>query len=155
MTKTESSATEASTPQASASQASALEVPAKLDIEAVSAQLIVLDANGPRTYDHPDELQVGPPTLFAVAPVVPTDKRYLYLLQKETKPETGYIVLLLVVDTREGAGTRVPPAGAWQRAIIKGTVHLIASNLELTRDQIVAFMGGHEPPPTTAQPPFT
>jgi hypothetical protein len=125
-----------------------------LVIDAVPVQLIVLDASGPLAYDNPDDLQLGPPTLFAVAPVAPVARRYLYLLQQETDPESGFIVLLSIVDTSEVAGTRVPPVGAWQRAIVRGTVHLLASDLELTREQIAAFIGGHEPPPQRAHPPY-
>jgi hypothetical protein len=125
-----------------------------LAIVAVPVQLIVLGPQGPRAYDD-SGIEVGPPTLFAVAPAAPVTRRYLYLLQKETDPETGVIVLLLVADTHHAAATRVPPAGAWQCAIVTGTVHLLASNLELTRQDIVAFIGGHEPPPTPAKPPHT
>src|ERR1043166_5759539 len=126
---------------------------AGLAIEAVTVQLIVLDASGPLVYDNPDELQLGPPTLFAVGAVSAIGKRYLYLLQQETDPESGFVVLLSILDTSEAPSTRVPPVGCWQRAIVRGTVHLLASDLELTREQIVAFIGGHEPPPTRAQPP--
>lgn len=128
--------------------------PGALPIESVPVQLIALEPTGAQAYDNTDELQIGPPTLFAVAPLTAVARRYLYLLQQETEPDTGLVVLLSIVDTRDAAATRVPPAGAWQRAIVPGTVHLLASDLELTREQIVAFMGGHEPPPTQARPPY-
>ena len=125
-----------------------------LAIEAVTARLIVLHSHGVQSYDRPKEIQIGPPTLFALLPVAPVAKRYLYLIQQQTDPRTGLIVLMLVGDTREGGGARVPPVGAWQRAIVKGTVHLLASDLQLTLKQIIAFRQGHEPPPTQTQPPF-
>jgi hypothetical protein len=50
---------------------------------------------------------------------------------------------------------RLPPSGAWLRAVVDGTVHVLTSDLVLTRKAITAWIGGHEPPTTPAQPPYT
>jgi hypothetical protein len=123
-------------------------------IESVPARLVVLRGHGVQQYDRPKEIQIGPPTLFALVPIAPVARRYLYLIQQQTDPRTALIVLMVVGDTREGGGARVPPQGAWQRAVVKGTVHLLASDQQLTLKQIVAYRQGHEPPPTPTQPPF-
>ena len=120
--------------------------------EAIAYALVVRASTGATTYtDATDEIVVGPPTWFALTPVAPTTRRYLYLIQKEDA--SGHIVLLHLVD---GAGaTRVPAASGWQRAIVDGTLHLLASNLLLTRADLVALIGGHEPPPSSTKPPFS
>lgn len=120
--------------------------------EAIAYALIVRASTGSTTYtDATDEIVVGPPTLFALAPVAPPTRRFLYLIQKEAA--SGHIVLVHVVD---GAGaTRVPAATGWQRAIVEGTLHLLASDLLLTRADLVALIGGHEPPPSSTKPPFS
>ena len=120
--------------------------------EAVAYRLLVLGADGPQTYaDGADEIVVAPPTLFAVAPDAPSPRRYHFLLQKEDA--SGWVVLLHVVDG--AAPTRVPAAPGWQRAIVNGTVHVIASDFPLSREDIVALIGGHEPPPSSARPPYS
>jgi hypothetical protein len=67
------------------------------------------------------------------------------------------IVLLLLFDRSaapdDGTGLRVPSPGAWLRAIVDGTVYVLASDLVLTRKSITAWLGAREPPP--AQPPYT
>src|ERR1041385_7664625 len=109
-----------------------------LAISKVPIRLILLEPGGPPPYDQPELLQIGPPTLFAVEPLAVPDQRYLYLIQLETEPATRRFVFMLVCDKQEdpGAGARVPPRGAWQRAVNKGTVYLLASNLRLNRKQI-------------------
>jgi hypothetical protein len=120
--------------------------------DAVGFQLQVRGAGGTTTYaDGADEIVVGPPTWFALVLAAATTRRYLHLVQREAT--SGQVVLLAMID---GSGaTRIPPAPGWQRAIVEGTVHAIASDLLLTRADIVALSGGHQPPPTEARPPYT
>ena len=120
---------------------------------AVAFHVIVLGPNGTTTYtEDTRELVIGPPTWVAVVPVPATVRRYTYLLQKEDSP-SGRIVLLQMID---GSGvTRIPAGNGWIRAIIEGTFHLIESDLLLNREDFVAIIGGHEPPPVEARPPFT
>ena len=103
--------------------------------EAIACTLVVRTSAGETTYaEDTDEIVVGPPTWFALRPVTPPTRRYLYLIQKEDT--TGHIVLLHLVD---GAGaTRVPAGAGWQRAIVEGTLHLLASDLLLNRADLVA-----------------
>lgn len=124
-------------------------------IERVLVRLTVLGPDGPQSFENGDDISIKPPTLFAVEPRTPMTRRYSYLLQQETAPNAGAVVLLLVFDAQSALPTRLPPAGAWQRAVVRGKVRLLASELQLTRAQIVSFIGGHEPPPTDAKPPYT
>ena len=120
--------------------------------EAVDYRLVVRTATGPTTYtEDTTEIVVGPPTWFALETVNPTARRYLHLIHKEAS--SGQIVLVHLTD---GAGaTRVPPANGWLRALVEGSLHLISSDLQLSRPDIVELIGGHEPPTGTARPPFT
>jgi hypothetical protein len=91
-----------------------------------------------------------------VALPAPPNKRYLYLVQQEA--DTGLIVLLLLFD-QSSAGEprgalRLPPSGAWLRAVVEGTVYVLASNLVLSRKSITAWLGGSDPT-TPALPPYT
>ncbi len=120
--------------------------------EAVDYRLLVRAANGTETYtEDTTEIDVAPPAWFALELLGPTTRRYLHLIQKEAA--TGLIVLMHLVD---GAGaTRVPAGNGWQRAVVEGSLHLIASDLLLSRPDIVELIGGHEPPIGTAKPPYT
>ena len=134
---------------------SALPPPYQLAIEDAEFQMTVLDDGAPRNHDA--ECPVVPPTWFSVALTAPTRKRYLYLVQKETG--TGLIVVILLFD-RSAAGSdptglRLPSSGAWLRAVVDGTVYVLASDLVLSRKAITAWIGGHEPPTTPPQPPYT
>src|SRR5262249_50262109 len=115
----------------------------------------VLDDHIARDYDS--GCAVVPPTWFSVTVTSPVQKRYLYLVQKEI--DTGLIVVLLLFDRStapEASGVvRLPPSGAWLRAVVDGTVYVLASDLALSRKAITAWIGGHEPPTTPPQPPYT
>jgi hypothetical protein len=136
-------------------QPSALPAPYQLAIEDAEFQLTVLDDGALRNHD-PD-CAVVPPTWFSVALTAPTRKRYLYLVQKET--DTGLIVVILLFDRsatgNDAAELRLPSSGGWLRAVVDGTVFVLASDLVLTRKAITAWIGGKEPPTTPPQPPYT
>ena len=133
----------------------ALPPPYQLAIEDTAFAMTVLEDGAPRDYDC--DCAVIPPTWFAVTMTASTTKRYLYLVQKET--ETGLIVLILLFDRSgladDSNGLRLPPSGAWMRAVVDGAVYVVASDLVLTRKAITAWIGGHEPPTTPARPPYT
>jgi hypothetical protein len=67
-------------------------------------------------------------------------------------------VLVLLFDRsaagEQGMALRLPSSGAWLRAVVEGTVYVLASDLVLSRKSITAWLGGSEPP-TPAQPPYT
>ena len=135
-------------------QPSALPPPYQLAIEDAEFQLTVLDDGAPRHHD-PD-CAVVPPTWFSVALTAPPRKRYLYLVQKET--DTGLIEVILLFDrsaTGDGTELRLPSSGGWLRAVVDGTVFVLASDLVLSRKAITAWIGGKEPPTTPPQPPYT
>jgi hypothetical protein len=136
-------------------QPSALPPTYQLAIEDAEFQMTVLDDGVPRSHDS--DCAVVPPTWFSVALGAPTRKRYLYLVQKET--DTGLIVVILLFDRSaagsEAAGLRLPSSGAWLRAVVDGTVYVLASDLVLTRKAITAWIGGREPPMAPPQPPYT
>ena len=134
-----------------------LPAPYQLAIEDIAFSLTVLDDRGVRDYAGHEALV--PPTWFSVTLRTSTQKRYLYLVQKESK--TGMVVLVLLFDRHEHLdpnddthGMRVPASGMWMRAVVDGTVHALASDMVLSRKSITAWIGGHEPtaPP---QPPYT
>jgi hypothetical protein len=131
----------------------ALPEPYQLAIEEAEFRMTILEDSVPRDYDCDSALV--PPTWFSVTLVAPTKKRFLYLVQEET--DTGLIVLLLLFDRSavadEGNGLRLPSSASWLRAIVDGTVYVLASDLVLSRKAITAWIGAREPPP--AQPPYT
>jgi hypothetical protein len=134
--------------------AEAVPPPYQLAIEDIDFQLTVLDDRVQRDRDR--DGTVAPPAWFSVAVTEPLRKRYLYLVQKET--DTGLIVVIMLYD-RASAGDasgelRLPPSGAWLRAVVDGTVYVLASDLVLRRKGITAWIGGHEPT-TPPQPPYT
>jgi hypothetical protein len=49
----------------------------------------------------------------------------------------------------------LPSSSGWLRAVVDGTVYVLASDLVLRRKAITAWIGGHEPPTTPPQPPYT
>jgi hypothetical protein len=133
----------------------ALPPPYQLAIEDTAFAMTVLEDHAPR--DHDCECALIPPAWFSVTLTASTKKRYLYLVQKET--ETGVVVLILLFDRgaldEDSAGLKLPASGAWMRAVVDGTVYVLASDLVLTRKSITAWIGGHEPPTTPARPPYT
>jgi hypothetical protein len=134
-------------------QGSALPPPYQLAIEDIEFRLTVLDDRAARGHDA--DCAIVPPMWFSVALTAPVQKRYLYLVQKET--DTGLIVVIMLFDRSDGRGgsdgLQLPASGAWLRAVVDGTVYVLASDLVLSRKRITAWIGGHEPP--TLQPPYT
>jgi hypothetical protein len=125
----------------------------KAKIRAVAFHLEAFDGDNVVPYDGPgDEHTVEPPTWFAVVPETPPAERYVYVLQRELPSRR--VVLDMLADTGEQPATRIPPRGAWTRAIVDGTVHVLASDQALTRDDLSKYIGGHEPPTTPAKPPY-
>jgi hypothetical protein len=135
--------------------ATALPAPYQLAIEDVPFQLTTLDDRGARNHDC--ERALLPATWFSVTPTAPIQKRYLYLVQQET--DTGLIVLILLFDRSAAANDRddlrLPPSGAWLRAVVDGAVYVITSDLVLSRKSISAWIGSDDPPTTPALPPYT
>lgn len=147
----------AMTKQASvhAMPASALPPPYQLAIEDAEFHMTVLEEHVPR--DHDPGCSVVPPMWFSVTLIAPPQKRYLYLVQQET--ETGLIVVIMLFDrsaaAHDGAGLRLPSTSGWLRAVVDGTVYVLASDLVLSRKAITAWIGGREPPTTPPRPPYT
>lgn len=135
-------------------QPSAVPAPYQLAIEDVEFHLMVLEDGAPRDLDC--DCAVVPPMWFSVALTAPTPKRFLYLVQKET--DTGLIVVIMLFDRSaadgDGNGLRLPSSSGWLRAVVDGTVYVLASDLVLRRKAITAWIGGHEPT-TPSQPPYT
>lgn len=134
---------------------SAVPPPYQLAIEDAEFHMTVLEDCGPR--DHDFDCAVVPPTWFAVTLTAAIQKRFLYLVQKET--DTSLIVVIMLFDRsatdHDGDGLRLPASGAWLRAVVDGTVYVLASDLVLSRKAITAWIGGLEPPTTPPQPPYT
>jgi len=131
-----------------------LPAPYQLAIEGMPFQLTVLDgtdAAGPTggAGAAPRDSRLAPQTWFSVALSAATKKRYLYLVQKDA--QTGVVDLLLLCDRQslEGdppaLGLRMPPHGAWLRALVDGCVHVLASDLVLNRKSVTAWIGGRDP----------
>lgn len=129
--------------------------PYQLAIEDAAFHMTVLEDHVPHTYAS--DCAVVPPTWFSVTLTAPTPRRYLHLVQKET--DTGMIVVIMMFDRGaaggDGSGQRLPQSGAWLRAVVDGTVYVLASDRVLTRKAITAWSGGHEPPAMPPQPPYT
>jgi len=135
--------------------AATVPAPYQLAIEEPEFHTTVLEDRIAR--DYQSDCTVVPPTWFSVTVTSPVQKRYLYLVQKET--DTGLIVVILLFDrgaaSEAGGALRLPQSGAWLRAVVDGTVYVLASDLVLSRKAITAWIGGHEPPTTPPQPPYT
>lgn len=118
------------------------------EIVAIPFDLRILDGLDEATFDGP----VRPPTYFAVQLQGPLAKRFVHVIQKD---ERGWVVMMLLGD-RESLGKvkRVPCDGAWLRAIVDGPVHVLGADIPLLRDEIAKYLGGHEPGPTQAKPPY-
>ena len=131
-----------------------LPAPYQLAIEDTAFQMTVLDERGPRGHDSDGALM--PSTWFSVELTASTKKRYLYLVQHES--DTGLVVVILLFDrnttTSDSRGLRLPPSGAWLRAMVDGPVYVLASDLVLPRKSITAWIGGREPPTIPARPPY-
>jgi hypothetical protein len=126
-------------------------------IEAAPFSLKIIDGGVERSFEkRADEITIMPPTWFAVALTAPVEKRYLHLIQME-KDSRKLVIFLLADRTALGAGdaVRLPAQGAWLRAIVEGTIHVLVADVGLSRAQIVKALGGHQPPPTQAMPPYT
>jgi hypothetical protein len=135
-------------------RASALPPPYQLAIEDAEFRMTVRDDHAAR--DHDSDCAVVPATWFSVTLTAPTRKRHLYLVQKET--DTRLIVVMMLFDRaadHDGAGLRLPSTSGWLRAVVDGTVYVLASDLVLSRKAITAWIGGHEPPTTPPRPPYT
>jgi hypothetical protein len=131
-----------------------LPAPYQLAIEDTAFEMTILDERGPR--DHDCDGALMPSTWFSVALTASTRKRYLYLVQHETDTDLVVVILLFDRGTVDGdsRGLRLPPSGAWLRAMVDGPVYVLASDLVLTRKAITAWIGGHEPPTIPARPPY-
>jgi len=139
-------------------QTTALPAPYQLAIEELPFGMTVLGGavDGHAAREVACETTVRPPMWFSVKLRAPLHKRYVYLVQQET--DTGLIVLILLFD-RDAAGDhgddlRLPPSAAWLRAVVDGSVYVLASDLVLSRKSITAWIGGDEPPTTPAMPPY-
>lgn len=127
-------------------------------ILALPFNLTVLGSGGLVAVDP--TLPIEPPTFFQVSFSPPPEGRdCLTLIQKDA--ENGEIVVLLFalgVDRRSEA-VELPAQGpeqiVVQRAIVRGTVHVLGSIEFMTREEIVAFIGGHEGGVQLAKPPYT
>ncbi len=130
--------------------ASAAEVKAwRAATQAVDVTLEILTSDGIQTVSGGTAVPAG--RWFAAVPKTPSARRYHFVLQWQGK--TKKFVLCHLVD---GAGaTRLPPAGGWSRALDTGKIHVLASDLPLTRPQIATIIGGHEPPTGVLKPPNT
>jgi hypothetical protein len=142
----------------------ALPPPYQMAIEDTPFQMTVLEDHVPRDYDR--DCALIPPIWFSVTLTASTTKRYLYLVQQET--DTRIAVLIMLFDRMAGAmpgavpgaiggdsdGLRLPPSGGWLRAVVDGTVYVLASDLALSRKAITAWIGGREPPTIPARPPY-
>lgn len=145
-------------PNAKMEPAAPVATPSAPSFSAATTRVTVLESEGLNDLEGPgDEIEIGPPTFFAVMLTAPIARRYLYLLQKETG--TDEIVVLGLFDRESsesgGEGLRFPPSPAWARAIVDGTVHVLGANRLVSRREIVAFIGGHQPPPKPTKPPYT
>lgn len=130
--------------------------PYQLAIEDMPFHLAILEDSAVRDYDR--DCALVPPTWFSVTLTAATAKRYFYLVQQES--DTAIVVLIMLFDRSAGAGEdaaglRLPPSGGWLRAVVDGTVYVLASDLALGRKAITAWIGGREPPTVPARPPYT
>src|SRR5262245_56483801 len=103
------------------------------NMEALPFTLEVLDHGAPRTYaKRADEIEVSPPTWFAVSITGPVQKRYLHLVQLDTNSR-GLVIFLLADRTALGGGqVRLPHQGSWLRAVVDGTFHVLAADVRLS-----------------------
>lgn len=117
--------------------------------QAVAIRVEILTGDGIQTVSGATSVPAG--SWFAAVPVMPSSRRYHFVMQWQGKSKK--FVLCQLVD---GAGaTRLPPAAGWCRALESGAIHVLASDLLLTRAQIATLIGGHEGSAGTLKPPYT
>jgi len=117
--------------------------------EVVDARIELLASDGIQTVSSANPVPAS--RWFAAVPMTPSSRRYHFVMQWQDQSKK--FVLCHLVD---GAGaTRVPSAGGWSRALETGRIHVIASDLLLSRPQIATLIGGHEGSTGTAKPPYT
>lgn len=140
----------------SAKEALVKKAPA-VEISAIAFETSYLDEKGVEHKLTPEgeeiELAAGTWCALTIAPGV--NKRFLYLLQAE---ENGAFVLYMLTDLKAVGPElmlRLPRTGAFLRTLVTGTLHVLGSNKQLSREQIAKHIGGHEPPPQQAKPPYT
>lgn len=115
----------------------------------VDIKVEILTGDGIQTVAGTTTIPAG--RWFAAVPLVAPVRRYQYVLQWQGGSKK--FVLCHLVD---GAGAqRLPPANGWSRALDAGKLHVISSDLQLSRKQLAAVIGGHEPPAGAAKPPNT
>jgi hypothetical protein len=115
----------------------------------VDFRLEILTSDGIQTVSGNTAVPAG--RWFAAVPLVPVARRYHFVLQWQ-----GISKKFVLVHLVDGAGAaRLPPAGGWSRALDAGKIHVIASDMLLTRRQIAAIIGGHEGSTGVAKPPNT
>jgi hypothetical protein len=90
----------------------------------------------------------------AMFPKKPPARRYQYVLQWQADSPKGKDFILCHLVDGVGA-TRLPPANGWIRALDRGELQVLTSDVLLSRRQIAAIIGGHEPPSGIAKPPNT
>jgi len=133
----------------------AVPAPYQLAIEDTAFATAVLERHVPRDFDCDQPLIA--PAWFAVTVTGSTQKRFLYLVQHES--DTGLIVILLLFDRTghpgDTSGLRLPASGGWLRAVVDGTLSVLASDLVLSHKAITAWAGAREPPAGPARPPYT
>lgn len=124
---------------------------------AIPFRLTALGSGGLIAVDPTSAIE--PPTFFQVSFAPPAEGDCVTLIQRDA--ENGEIVVLLFAlgFDRQSETIQLPVQGpeqlVVQRAIVRGTVHVLGSAEFMTREEIVAFMGGHEGGVTLAKPPYT
>jgi hypothetical protein len=116
----------------------------KLDV-----RIEIRDRDGVTTASGGTSIPAG--RWYAVVPVSPSPRPYQFVLQWQGTSKK--FILSHLGEDADAA--RLPLGRGWIRSLDAGRVHVIASDQPLTRRQLAAVIGGHEPNPGTAKPPNT
>jgi hypothetical protein len=120
--------------------------------------LEVLTRTGDVSYGPEGIEKVGASTYFAVRGTLSTALPILYVLRVGDGTNIVRIALMAHVPKltpSPGNEVRLPQTGAYLLSQTPGSIHVLATERVLTREELAKLVGGREPPPDPTERPST